>query len=192
MKKLLCVVGTMIVLAGCSGGGEVVVDYNELPIESYELYDGDSFRMQYPKGWKAVDGQAVAERYKSTAKLVLIDEQRDAFFTPNMVVEGFSVENGAGLDKVYDSVWKGNNQDLLLIEEIGREKFTTIANGSVTSGLLVEFKGKRKLDGDVLIYLQSLVVSGSEAWLVTAAFDELDSAATGVEIIDGLKTLAIK
>jgi hypothetical protein len=192
MKKLIVGLMAVVVLSGCSGEENVSVVYNELPIESYDLYDGESFRMQYPKGWKVVDGDKVAERYKSSAKLVLIDDDEDAFFTPNMVVEGFAVEAESSLGKVYESVWDGNRDDLLLIEEIGRENFTTIANGSVVNGLLVEFKGKRKLEGDVLVYLQSLVVSGSEAWLVTGAFDELDGSVEAAEMIESLKTLAIK
>ncbi len=192
MRKFLTLLVGVVFLSGCGGADEALVSYNELPIESYDLYDTEEFRMQYPKNWDLLDGELVQERYKSSAKLVLVQDDKDAFFTPNIVVESFSVDESSGLEKTYESVWEDNEESLLIAEEVGRERFTTVANGSVSNGLLVEFTGKRKLEGDVLVYLQALVVAENEAWLATGAFDELDTEAQSAEMVEALKTLAVK
>lgn len=193
MKRLLVIAVGVLILVGCGSSGENnVVNYNNLPIESYDLYDDDNFRMQYPKDWDLIEGDEVGERYRSNAEIVLVSKNKDAFFTPNIVVERMSIESGDSLEAVYDDVWETNKQSLLIAEEIGRNRFTTIANGQVANGLIVEFSGKRKLEGDVLTYLQSLVIVGEEAVLATAAFDELDTDNQSTEILEALKTLAIK
>lgn len=181
-----------LVLSGCGGSEDVLVNYNELSIESYDLFDNEEFRIQFPKGWASVTGAELTERYKSGAKAAFIDNDKDAFFTPNMIVEKFEIAGGESLEKAYDAVWDNNEENLLIVEEVGRQNFTTIASGNVASGVIVEFKGKRKLEGDVLVYLQSLVLDGNEAWVVTAAFDELDSETQGAGLIESLRTFATK
>lgn len=192
MNRILAVLVGSLFLVGCSGSDDLVVNYNELPIESYDLFDGDEFRIQYPKDWEIVNQTELGERYKSGAQIAFIDNNKDAFFTPNMIVEKFDIANGESLDKVYDAVWDDNQNNLLIVEEVGRQNFTTIASGKVASGLIVEFTGKRKLEGDVLVYLQSLLLDGNEAWVTTVAFDELDTDTQGGELVESLKTFATK
>lgn len=192
MKKALIVLFGCLFLYGCGGSEPVSINYNELPIESYDLFDGEEFRMQYPTGWDVVGEIELSERYRSGAVAAFVDNNKDAFFTPNMIVEKFAVASGDSLDKVYDAVWDDNQENLLLLEEVGRQNFTTISGGNVASGLIVEFTGKRKLEGDVLVYIQSLLLDGNEAWVVTAAFDQLDAGTQGVDLIESLKTFATK
>lgn len=197
-KVLLIGVLVLLGLVGCSSETDsTVVNYNTLPVTNYSLYDGVDFRMQYPIGWEVTEGEEVFNKFRSTAKLVLVSDKKDAFFTPNIIVETVELSSeqmSKRLTDLYDELQRENNKNLLLSEEVSRVDFTTIANGNAANGLLVQFKGKRRLESDVLTYLVALLKNErtNELVFVTAAFDELDMKNQSEEIVDSLKTLAIK
>lgn len=190
----VCVVG---ITACSSESGTQVVNYRTLSVDDYSLYDGTDFRMQYPNGWASVSGDEVYTKYKSSAELVLVSDKKDAFFTPNVIVEKMKLDDAQkakSLADIYSDLEKANDKSLLLSEETSRAEFTTIVNGSAANGLLVEFKAKRRLETDVLTYVVAVLkddVAG-EIVVATAAFDELDNNNQSTEIVESLKTLAIK
>lgn len=197
MKKILCFGLMAVMLTGCGSNeeGAVSVNYNTLDVASYDLYDGEEFRLQYPVGWDVKEKEEVVREYNSSAEIAIVSGVADAFFTPNMLVEKVVLPDGVnGLSKVYEGIESENKKSLLLYSEVDRSEFTTIVNGVAQNGLLVQFKGKRKLETDIITYLQAVLVDNASgvAYVATVAFDELDSNVDAAVLVESLKTFAVK
>ena len=200
-KKVWGLVGVLVgvmFLMGCSSNQpSSAINYPTLPVDKFSLYDGSDFRIQYPIGWEKIEGAEVFERFRSSAKLVLVSNKKDAFFTPNIIVEQVELSQdqvSKRLVDLYNDLKLENDKNLLLSDEVSRTEFTTIVRGSAANGLLVQLKGKRRLETDVLTYVIALLKDegGKQVVIATGAYDELDLKNQASELIDALRTLAIK
>jgi len=189
---LMAVLG--VTLIGC--GDSVVVEKAQiglvLPAENYESFETEFFFMQYPRDWEVKNHSQVASQFKETVQAVMVSNFKDPFFTPVITVEAIKNVDNLGNPEFAEAFIKKNESELISYEEIERKSIPLNVGSEAVNSYLVKFKGKEKLQDDVLEFLQVYLAGEEWGYVVTAAFDPNSEGLEIEKMVQALQTVRMK
>lgn len=194
MKKVLVsgLIGSTLVLSGCFGGGSSETSTESLSTENFATFDNKVVAMQYPVNWKLKTGDQIDSDMRDSLIAVMTSNFKDPFFTPVITIEQVAVSEGVGSVDFAESTIKSNSLRLIGYEELERKDITTYKGGVAVNTKLVRFRGKEKLDDQVLEFLQVFLTQDGIGYTVTGAYDPNDEDSEASKIVQSLNTFSLK
>ena len=190
MKQILTTIFVGIFLASLIGcGGNSAPDLTQsLPVANFVMFNGADFSIQHPKDWKIKKDEQLDSELRKTIQVALISNFKDPFFTPVITVEKIGVAEGTTSLKFAEGMVSKNESGLVGYEEVERKDI--VLSGAQT--LFVRFRGKEKLQDNVLEFLQVYLVKGTSGFIVTGAYDPFDDDSEVVKIAQSLESFLLK
>lgn len=193
-KKILLVATVSIMfLAGCGGSGSSQADTIglTLPAANYTTFTASEFRIQYPIDWEVLSQQEISSRFRQRLEVAFLSNFRDLFFTPVITVEKVELTESMNSMQFADQNIARNASTLIDYVLVDRQPVTLERQGAPVLTEIVKFRGKQRIQDDVLEFIQIYAVQGADGLIVTGAYDPTSDRTQEDKIVNSLKTLKL-
>jgi hypothetical protein len=181
-----------LLIAGCSGGNSNTEDAGLVLSEgSYTVYSQNEFQIQYPLNWDVLAKQDIKTKFQEQLEVAFRSNFKDLFFTPVITVEKIRVETNENTE-FSESVIERNENNLIEYVLVDKQPVSTLVGSTPVFTLVSKFRGKEKLQDDMLEYIQIYLVKDSIGYIVTAAYDFTDNSVDTDVLFNSLRTFRLK
>lgn len=182
-----------IFLTGCGGSGGSSSESIglTLPEANYTTFNTTDFRIQYPIDWQVLSQQDISSRFRQRLEVAFMSNFKDLFFTPVITVERVSLSEAMNSMEFADQNIAQNSSTLIDYILIDRQPVTLERRGSPILTEIVKFRGKQRIQDDVLEFIQIYAVRDSSGFIVTGAYDPASNRTDEDKIVNSLKTLKL-
>jgi hypothetical protein len=189
---LLCFTFSFLILAGCSGSSSAPETIGlTLPAANYSNYATADFRIQYPIDWEVLSQQEISSKFRQRLEVAFLSNFKDLFFTPVITVEKVALTENINSMEFADQNISKNASTLIDYILVDRQPVTLERKGSPVLTEIVKFRGKERIQNDILEYIQIFAVKDQSGFIVTGAYDPTANRTEEDKIVNSLKTLKL-
>lgn len=190
MRKLLT--GFLLVLSltltGCFGGEATSVEEApDLSTDTFEVFETERYRIFFPRGWK--QRTDFTSDVAQSTQVAFISNIKEVFFTPTVTVAAQSVSGTVAAEDFAKSVIEQNEKGLLNYQEVERR---SVQISEEAQTILVQFRGKRQPEGNIVEYFQTYYTKGGLGFVITGAHDPNGDAVLADRLIETVASFRLK
>ncbi len=195
MKKItlsILIISIFILLPGCFGGEEDNGNNDEPAtppteqISFYRVVDAGEFVIQVPEDWETI--QTFPTNYPENTYVAFRNNVQDNEFIANINIVRNTVELDTETSDYALQMFETVSSQLINFKELATTEHELYVNGQYVKTYLYNFEGSNDPTEPVRQFLQISGVTGTNAYVVTGAYDEDDVELALDQINQSLQT----